>query len=150
MGKKYLVLCNRHNSVYGDNWALFWGCRNSQGGYNSDLRTAHRYDESEIGGFKDNQDIPIPIDVLGISEEYESEETINKNIVVMIEKGTLNKLLNLNLRPLFVEEEVCCNNCEYTENEGGEGFRYCTNSDSQYYGYCVEDACGLCRHFKSL
>lgn len=109
MSKKYLVLCNRHNSIHGDDWALFWGYRDSEGGYNSDLRTAHRFDESEISQFNDNKDIPIPIDVLGIPEECESEETLNKNIRVLIEKGTLNELLDLNLRPLFQSKEYCPN-----------------------------------------
>lgn len=109
MGKKYLVLCNRHNSIYGDEWALFWGCRDSKGGYNADLRTAHRFDESEIEKFNDDSDIPIPIDVLGISEDYEPEETINKNIRVLIEKGTLNELLGLNLRPLHQVKDICPN-----------------------------------------
>lgn len=105
MGKKYLVLCNRHNSIYGDHFALFWGNRESEGGYTSDLRVAHRFDESEINDFNDNQDIPIPIDALGISEGYESEKTINKNTNVLIEKGKLNELLNLKLKPLFQEQE---------------------------------------------
>lgn len=146
---KYLVLCNRHNSIYGDNWALFWGFRESEGGYTSDLRVAHRFTEEEIKKFQDDKDdIPIPIDVLGISEEYESEETINNNISVLIEKGTLNKLLDLNLKPLFEEEEVCCNDCEHTENEGGEGFNYCTNDESEYYGDCVQDLCASCNCFE--
>lgn len=110
MSKKYLVLCNRHNSMFGDAWALFWGNRESEGGYCSDLRVAHRFDESEITDFKDNEDIPIPIDVLGIPEGYESEENINKNICVLIEKGKLNELLDLNLRPLHQVKE-CCPNC---------------------------------------
>lgn len=109
MSKKYLVLCNRHNSIFGDNWALFWGSRDSKSGYNSDLRTAHRFDETEIEGFNDKSDIPIPIDILGISEECESEETINKNIRVLIEKGTLNRLLNLDLQPLHKQDSICPN-----------------------------------------
>ena len=95
---KYLLLCNRHNSIYGNKWALFWGHRESEGGYTADLRVAHRYEECKIEKYKDStDDIPIPIDVLGIPEGYESEETINKNIVVLIERGKLNELLKLNL-----------------------------------------------------
>lgn len=107
MSKKYLVLCNRHNSIYGDNWALFWGERENEGGYNSDLRIAHRFDESEISKFNDNQDIPICVEDLGISEACESKDTINKNICMMIEKGTLNKLLGLKLKPLHQTKEYC-------------------------------------------
>ncbi len=135
---KYLVLCNRHNSIYGDNWALFWGNRESEGNYNSDLRTAHRFDETEIDRFNDKDDIPIPIDILGISEEYESEETINKNINVLIEKGTLNKLLGLELRPLFQEEEdaICCPNCGSSDltrfNDDETPVFVCENCDYEF------------------
>ncbi|NFF80420.1 hypothetical protein FDA09_11725 [Clostridium botulinum] len=112
MSKKYLLLCNRHNGCFGDNWCLWWGDRESKSGYSSDVRIAHRFDEEEIKKYEDGKlDIPISIDVLGISEEYESEETINKNINVLIEKGTLNRLLGMELRPLFQEEDedaICC------------------------------------------
>ncbi|APR02560.1 TPA: hypothetical protein ACXDAY_002183 [Clostridium botulinum] len=107
MGKKYLILCNRHNSIFGGEWGLFWGYRESEGGYNSDLRTAHRFDESEIHRSNDNRDIPIPIDILGIPEECEDEKTINENINVVIEKGTLNDLLDLDLRPLHQTGQYC-------------------------------------------
>lgn len=105
---KYLLLCNRHNSIYGDNWGLFWGYRESEGGYTSDLRVAHRFDEEEIKEFKGRMDdIPIPINILNIPEEYESKETINKNVLMLIEKGTLNKLLDLNLKPLKFAKDYC-------------------------------------------
>jgi len=55
---------------------------------------AHRFDESEILKFNDNRDIPISIDVLGVSEYYENEENFNKNIEILIERGTLNSLFN--------------------------------------------------------
>ena len=77
---------------------LFWGNRESKSGYTSDVRVAHRFDESEIVGFDDDEDIPIPIDILGISEEYIDESKMNKNLRVMIEKRTINKLLDLNLK----------------------------------------------------
>ncbi|APQ78619.1 MULTISPECIES: hypothetical protein [Clostridium] len=73
------------------------------------MRTAHRFEESEIDRFKDDRDIPIPIDVLGIPEEYEDGKTINENIKVMIEKGTLNNLLDLDLRPLHQTGQYCPN-----------------------------------------
>ncbi|QPW62114.1 hypothetical protein [Clostridium botulinum] len=99
MVKKYLLLCNRHNSIYGDSWCLFWGCRDEESGYTSDIRIAHRFNEEEIEEFKGRiDDIPIPIDKLGLSENYISEEDYNKNIRVMIEKGTLNKVLGLDLK----------------------------------------------------
>lgn len=133
MSKKYLLLCNRHNSIFGDSWALFWGNRESKGGYTSDLRIAHRFKEEEIKKFVDKEDIPIPIDALGISEGYESEETINKNINVLIEKGTLNKLLGLELRPLFQEDDedtICCPNC------GSHNVAEVTSDDEPTYFEC--------------
>lgn len=100
MSKKYLLLCDRHTSIFGAEWCLFWGYGGCEGGYTSDLRRAHRFTEEEIKMFQDDkEDIPIPIDILNISEECENEETLNKNISVLIEKGTLNKLMGLNLKP---------------------------------------------------
>jgi hypothetical protein len=126
--KKYLLLCNRHSSVHGDEWGLFWGCRVSKSGYNSDLRTAHRFTEEEIERYKDgNEDIPIPIDILGISEECESEDTYNKNIRVLIEKGTLNELLHLDLKKDTYEDETeedCCPVCG-SENIGYSYYHDC-------------------------
>ncbi|WP_039230570.1 hypothetical protein [Clostridium haemolyticum] len=101
MVKKYLLLCNRHNSIYGDNWCLFWGRREDKAGYTSDVRIAHRFNEEEIQGYKGGtDDIPIPIDELGLSEYYVNEEDYNENIRVMIEKEVLNKILGLNLKTL--------------------------------------------------
>lgn len=93
---KYLILCTRHDSIYGDNWCLWWGYKDSKNGYSSDIRTAHRFTEEEIEQFKnDKEDIPIEINKLGISDNY--EENINENFVQLIEKGTLNKLYDLKL-----------------------------------------------------
>ncbi|AIY80527.1 hypothetical protein U728_1105 [Clostridium botulinum 202F] len=146
MSKKYLLLCNRHNSCFGDNWCLWWGDRESKSGYSSDVRIAHRFDEEEIKKYEDGKsDIPIPIDVLGISEEYKSEETINKNINVLIEKGTLNRLLGLELRPLFQEEDedaICCPNCgsnDLTEfNDDKIPVFVCENCDYEFQESEVE------------
>ncbi|WP_434307619.1 hypothetical protein [Clostridium botulinum] len=112
MSKKCLLLCNRHNSIYGDNWCLWWGERESKSGYTSDIRLAHRFNEEEIKGYAEKgYDIPVPIDVIGVLEEYESKETYNKNLRVMIEKGTLNELMGLELKPLFPDDEIVCPNC---------------------------------------
>lgn len=112
MNKKYLLLCNRHNSCFGDNWCLWWGDRESKSGYSSDVRIAHRFTEEEIQKYAEgSDDIPVPIDVIGVSEEYEPKETYNKNLRVLIEKGTLNKLMHLDLRPLFQEPEHICPSC---------------------------------------
>lgn len=108
MSKKYLLLCNRHTSIFGDDWCLWWGNRESKGGYSSDARLAHRFTEEEIKDYSEsNRDIPIPVDVLGISEDYEPKESYNSNLKVLVEKGTLNKLMDLNLRPLFQDEGYC-------------------------------------------
>ncbi|MBY6928995.1 hypothetical protein [Clostridium botulinum] len=137
MSKKYLLLCNRHNSMFGDCWALFWGNRDSKSGYTSDLRIAHRFDEEEIKKYEDGRaDIPIPIDVLGIPEEYESKESFNKNIRVLIEKGTLNELLHLDLKPDDDDEQICCPNCgsnDLTEfNDDEIPVFVCENCDYEF------------------
>lgn len=144
MSKKYLLLCNRHNSIYGDNWCLWWGNRESKSGYASDVRIAHRFDEKEIEEYIERgRDIPVPIEVLGLSEEYEPIETYNSNFVSLVEKGTLNRLMGLQLKQLFKDddedtkcpncgseelEETCdfdetvfiCQDCEYEFNESGQ------------------------------
>jgi len=105
MSKKYLLLCTRHSSLYGDEWALFWGNRESKSGYTCDPRVAHRFDEEEIKKYQDSDEIAIPIDALGLQEGYENEKTINKHLRVLIEKGTLNDLLELNLRPQIKKQK---------------------------------------------
>lgn len=123
MSKKYLLLCNRHNSIYGDSWCLWWGDRESKCGYSSDVRIAHRFTEDEIKEYQNcDDDIPIPIDVIGVSEDYEPKETYNKNLCVLIEKGTLNKLMDLNLKPLFQETEHICPKCG--SNDVNETYDY--------------------------
>lgn len=97
--KKYLILCDRHLSLFGDNWCLWWGCRESKSSYSTDVRLAHRFTYDEAMEINDKDDIMISIDDLGVSEGYEPEETYNKNLRVLIEKGTLNELLDLDLKP---------------------------------------------------
>ena len=91
----YLVVTTRHESIFGNNFALFWGFNESEGGYNSDARTAHRFTEKEALKFTDNSDIPIPIDKLGLTDECEKDNNIN--LLCLVEKATLNRLYNLNL-----------------------------------------------------
>lgn len=106
MSKKYLLLCNRHESIYGGNWCLWWGNRESRSGYTSDVRLAHRFNEEEIEKYAEKgQDIPVPIEIIEVPEDYEAIENYNKNFVQLIEKGTINKLMNLELRPLFQDDE---------------------------------------------
>lgn len=97
--KKYLLLCNRHNSSYGDNYCLWWGNREQQGGYTSDVRLAHRFTEKEIKEYEEKyQDIAVPVELLKVSEDYESTETFNENLICLVEKGTINKLMGLQLK----------------------------------------------------
>ena len=86
---KYLVWCRRHNSLYGKPYALFWGYREAEGDYSSDVRVAHRFSEEDIKQFNDKDDIPIPIDFLGLSEDYTDEKLINNYVKMMVEKGSL-------------------------------------------------------------
>lgn len=96
--KKYLILCLRHESMYGDNFCLWWGDRGSKSSYSSDVRIAHRFTYEEAKEINDKDDIMICTEDLGIDEDYEPKETFNKNLVVIIEKGTVNKLLGLGIR----------------------------------------------------
>jgi len=48
------------------------------------------------------------------------------------------------------EHLVTCNDCMNTENEGGEGFRYCDEPESRWCGECVEDAAVCCPLFKPI
>lgn len=95
---KYLVITLRHDCIYGNEFALFWGYRDGEGGYNSDPRTAHRFTKEEITKFDDRGDIAIPIDKLGLLEECEKEGNINPNFRCLVEKGTINNLYNLKIR----------------------------------------------------
>lgn len=112
MEEKYLLLTTRHESVFGNTFALFWGDRENEGGYTSDLRVAHRFTKDRIEKLTDEDDIAIPISVLNIPEECETDDKINKNINVLIEKGTLNKLIdNLSLKHDCFEDNFECPNC---------------------------------------
>lgn len=90
---KYLIWCRRHESMYGKAFALFWGQRDSKGDYSSDVRTAHRFTEDEIKDFTTNDDIPIPIDFLGLSEEYAPEEEFNEATAMLAQKCYLRGFL---------------------------------------------------------
>ena len=99
----YLVVTTRHESIFGNNFALFWGFNESEGGYNSDPRTAHRFTEEEASKFTKGSDIPISIDKLGLSDECEKDNNIN--LLCLVEKGTLNRLYGLNLHRYEEEDE---------------------------------------------
>ena len=93
---KYLVITTRHKNMYGDGFALFWGQGNSEGGYNCDPRTAHRFTEEEIKKFDDRGDIAISIDKLGLTEKCETG--LNPNLRCLVELGTINQLYNLRIK----------------------------------------------------
>ncbi|WP_236896928.1 hypothetical protein [Clostridium beijerinckii] len=96
---KYLILCTRHESIYGDNWCLWWGCRESKSSYSSDVRDAHRFTYDEAIEIADNKgEYMVSCEELGISEDYEPKETLNKNIRLLIEKGTINEICEFELR----------------------------------------------------
>ncbi|MEO2600965.1 hypothetical protein [Clostridium butyricum] len=113
MEEKYLLLTTRHESVFGNTFALFWGDRENEGGYTSDLRVAHRFTKERVEKLADEDDIAIPISILNIPEECETNDKINKNINVLVEKGTLNKLIdNLNLKHDYFEDDLKCPKCD--------------------------------------
>ncbi|BDB03497.1 hypothetical protein [Clostridium botulinum] len=115
----YLLSYNWHNHVYGEEWAVFLGNKECKNGYSSDLRLARRFTEEEITKYKNSDYIPIPLDLLGISEIYEREDTFNKNIKVLIEKERLNKLLGLTkCMPITIlgEKLYTLKDIEFNEN----------------------------------
>lgn len=67
---------------------------------------------------------------------------MHKLETVVVRNMRIGGILMDNFQP------VACNECEHTENEGGDSFNYCDNSDSKYYGDCVENAILCCKYFK--
>jgi hypothetical protein len=99
MDDKYLILCNRHQSLYGNDFALWWGFKSEKGGYNSDFRFAHLYDYKDVKDHLNDKDDPaIKLSDLGYTEEQFNNLPTDENLRVFIERGTLNKLLKLNLK----------------------------------------------------
>lgn len=94
--KLYIILTLRHNNIYGHEYCLFWGYDESSGGYTGDPYHAHRFTyEEAIKKADGNGDIMIDIEKLGLDREYKEH---NKNVLCLIEKGTLNRVLGLGLR----------------------------------------------------
>lgn len=101
MKEKYLIMCNRHNSYLGDHFCLWWGHKEKKGGYSSDFRHAHLFNYKEIEDkklFGDKEDIPIKLSDLGYTEESFHNLPQDENLRMLIEKGTLNKKLGLNIK----------------------------------------------------
>lgn len=95
--KKYLLLTLRHNSIYGENYCLFWGERGNKSGYTSNPYLAYRFTEAEMLEMGESvDDIFLDIEKLGISAEYPKE--INENVLCLVEKGTINKLYGLHIK----------------------------------------------------
>jgi hypothetical protein len=89
--KLFIIATLRHESLFGENWAMFWAKDGS--GYTADPYTAQRYKESEIGPYgKDSRndagDIPLPVEALDISPEYRDQEA---GVIRLMEKGYINK-----------------------------------------------------------
>ena len=93
---KYLILSTNHKNMYGDGFALFWGCKDSKNGYCTDPRVAHRFTEEELSQYADDTDIPILIEKLCLPEEYET--ILNPNLRCLVELGTINELYGLNIK----------------------------------------------------
>jgi hypothetical protein len=101
MADKYLILCNRHPSIFGDSFALWWGYRDEKSGYTSNFSDAHLYDYDDVKNnhIGDSDDPAIKLSDLGYTEERFKALPKDEILRVLIEKGTLNKLLGLRLRP---------------------------------------------------
>lgn len=88
----YVIVCTRHESIFGKNWALFWGCDERRGDYISDPERAHRFTEEEAMAIQEGgSDIAIPIDVLGLEPGYTEPK---EGIVRLMEKGQINRCLH--------------------------------------------------------
>lgn len=96
--EKYLILCTRHNGIFGNNFALWWGYKEHGGGYSSDFRYAHLYSYDEAEDINDEDDIAIKLSDLGYTEEKFKKMPQDESLCVLIEKGTLNRLLGLHLK----------------------------------------------------
>ena len=100
--EKYLIMCNRHNSCFGKNIALWWGYKELEGGYSTDLRHAHLYNYDYLvkGDFLEvnNSDIAIKLSDLGFTEEEFNNLPKAECLRILIEKGTLNELLGLKIK----------------------------------------------------
>lgn len=101
MSEKYLIICNRHPSIFGNNFALWWGYRDNGGGYTSNFPDAHLYDYEEVkyNHIGDNDDPAIKLSDLGYTEKQFGALPNDEILRVLIEKGTLNKLLEMRLKP---------------------------------------------------
>jgi hypothetical protein len=101
MADKYLILCNRHPSIFGNNFAVWWGYKENKGGYSSDFRHAHLYDYEYVknGHLNCKDDPAIKLSDLGYTEEQFMNLPKDENLRVFIEKGTLNEILGLRLKP---------------------------------------------------
>ena len=94
--KLYIILTLRHNNMFGKEYCLFWGYDESSEGYTGDPYHAHRYSyEEAIKRSDGKEDIMIPIELLELENEYTNH---SKNILCLMEKGTLNRILGLKLR----------------------------------------------------
>lgn len=83
---KYLIMTDKHRSIHGVQWVLFWGPNKS--GYTSFIGDAGRYTLEEAKGIIDNEETFM------ISEEELGIPTGDfKRFKVLIEKGTVNDIV---------------------------------------------------------
>ena len=93
----YLIMTLRHKNIYGDGYAVFWGCGESKNGYSADVRYAHRFTKEEAEKIVDDEEIMLDIKTLGFENGQPPIECINTNIRVLVEIGTINRLYGLEI-----------------------------------------------------
>lgn len=93
----YLILCLRHDGVYGKEFCLWWGYGTSSSGYSSDVRTAHRFTYKEAIKINDEDDIMIPVSKLGNIPWCNTKEELGIT-TMLIQKGDLNNKLGMKLK----------------------------------------------------
>lgn len=103
----FVIACNRHNDmVFGGNAILFWGPNSS--GYTACLESAGLYTREEAlekGKGTHGEDIPVPIELLSLSEsQFKTVETGLKKlakITILNKHHEENKKLLNECRKLY-------------------------------------------------
>jgi|GEM_PF-2524942 len=99
MSKKFVIVCLRHRDMFfGGNAHLFWG-PNEQG-YTAVLETAGLYDFELAKEIADEDDVPIPISALGMTEDRfvdvknQGFKVLEKLTLVNYENKAIKRLIN--------------------------------------------------------
>lgn len=108
---KYVIMSDKHRSIYGDNFVEFWG--KNFDGYVSNVHKAGIYTKEEAMSKHrpEGHHYAIPLSLIG-----EIPENSNDNFVTLIEKGKVNDLLVKN-----GEKAIFLNRWDEEEDENFDG-----------------------------